>query len=67
MAGTTRSADYILFIYFGGAQIEPRASHMLGKCYTTELHPQPSPDHLNDFGLQGLGCVSGSHGRQNGC
>jgi hypothetical protein len=29
-----------LFV-FGSTKIEPRAWHMLGKYFTTELHPQP--------------------------
>jgi hypothetical protein len=29
------------FFFFFVAGIEPRASHMLGKCCTTELHPSP--------------------------
>jgi hypothetical protein len=31
-----------LSFFFFGAGIELRASHMLGKCRTTELHPSPS-------------------------
>jgi hypothetical protein len=31
----------IIVLYFALLEIEPRALHMLGKCSTTELYPQP--------------------------
>jgi hypothetical protein len=33
---------FFLYVFFFGAGIEPRASHMLGKHCTTELHPSPT-------------------------
>lgn len=31
-----------IYISFVGLRIEPRASHVVGKCCSAELHPQPS-------------------------
>jgi hypothetical protein len=40
------SISAFTMIYFAVEGIEPRVSHMLGKCSTMELHPSPHNDSL---------------------
>jgi hypothetical protein len=34
-------------VFFSVLDIEPRAGCMLGKCFTTELYPQPLPPFIS--------------------
>lgn len=44
------SHDFLsIFFFFVVLGKEPRASHKLGKCSSTELHPRPSSVHLYSF------------------